>query len=220
MDRFPLFTIIGERLELSRFRSSGFWKESLFYGGILFYLVSLAAYPLEQSGGKEIPFFLQRGAGVALLLFGLWFGKADAGIRHAREEGLTGFSSRAIASGYFWLFVAGALVTYGGVRGVGSLHDAFAYSLFLGFLFPMIFAHAPIIFPALLQWKIPHSPLFYIHLLLLHLDLLLRVGTDLMGDMELRQWGLLLNARAILLFLLVTADSILRGVIQERRATQ
>lgn len=54
------------------------------------------------------------------------------------------------------------------------------------------------------------SQIFYSHLVLLHLSLLLRVGGDLAIWLPARQWGGLLNVIALLLFLANTGRAILR----------
>jgi hypothetical protein len=53
--------------------------------------------------------------------------------------------------------------------------------------------------------------IFYAHLVLLHVSLLIRVGGDITGQSELRRAGGLLNAVAILLFLGMTARSVWIG---------
>ena len=75
----------------------------------------------------------------------------------------------------------------------------------------MIFGHAPVIVPAVLGVQVPYSPLFYVHLALLHLSLVLRVAGDLLFWLPMRRWGGLLNEVAVLLFLLVTAVAVLVG---------
>ena len=75
----------------------------------------------------------------------------------------------------------------------------------------MIFGHAPIIFPAILGAQIKFYPVFYAHLILLHLSLITRIVGDLTNQMEIRKWGGLLNETAILLFLALTIFSIVKG---------
>jgi hypothetical protein len=65
----------------------------------------------------------------------------------------------------------------------------------------MIFGHAPIIFPAILGKPMAFRPAFYAHLVLLHLTLALRVFGDLTDWMPGREWGGLLNAIVILMFM-------------------
>jgi hypothetical protein len=54
---------------------------------------------------------------------------------------------------------------------------------------------------------IEYHPIFYTHLLLLHLSLILRVGGDILLWLPGRYWGGLFNAIAIILFLVVTVVS-------------
>lgn len=75
------------------------------------------------------------------------------------------------------------------------------HAVFLGFVFAMIFGHAPIIFPAVLGLKIEYRPYFYLPLILLHLSLAVRIGGELLGSGPARLWGGLFNAIAILAYL-------------------
>jgi hypothetical protein len=75
------------------------------------------------------------------------------------------------------------------------------HAIFLGFVFSMIFAHAPIILPTITGLALPFQNIFYLHAGLLHLSLLLRIVGDLSLTLSLQRWGGLLNALAILLFL-------------------
>jgi hypothetical protein len=90
----------------------------------------------------------------------------------------------------------------------GPSYDALLHAFFLGFVFAMIFGHAPVIFPAVLGVSMAYLPRFYAHLVLLHLTLLLRVVGDLVGWLPGRQWGGLLNALVLLLFLANTIASV------------
>ena len=65
----------------------------------------------------------------------------------------------------------------------------------------MIFGHAPIIFPAVLGRPLPYRRAFYLHLVLLQITLIMRIGGDLFNLPLLRQWGGLLNVIVLLIFL-------------------
>jgi len=92
----------------------------------------------------------------------------------------------------------------------GPYYDAMLHTVFVGFVFAMIFGHAPIIIPAILdRTTSPYHPALYVPLLLLQASLLLRVVGDLLGWWPGRQWGGLLNALAVLLFL-ITLGRVLR----------
>ncbi|HEY5343276.1 MAG TPA: hypothetical protein VIJ66_06405 [Solirubrobacteraceae bacterium] len=91
--------------------------------------------------------------------------------------------------------------------------------MFLGFVMSMVFAHAPVIVPAVLRVPLPFHRGFYAHLALLHASLALRLlGGDLAGNLAAWQWGGVLGAVAILLFLTVSAFAVLHARRVARRA--
>ncbi len=83
----------------------------------------------------------------------------------------------------------------------GPRYDAMLHAIFLGFVFSMIFAHAPIILPTITGLALPFQSAFYLHAGLLHLSLALRVAGDLAQLLWLQRWGGLLNVAAVLFFL-------------------
>jgi hypothetical protein len=143
-----------------------------------------------------------RVAGVGLLAIALWLLRWDIAWRTIRIAGLSRFMAVSLLSGYLWLLAAGVLwIVYAGDFIAGPHYDAMLHAIFLGFVFAMIFAHAPIILPSVMDVSMPFQNAFYAHLLLLHLSLLLRVGADLTAAPTARMWGGLLNGVAIVLFL-------------------
>jgi hypothetical protein len=91
----------------------------------------------------------------------------------------------------------------------GVRYDAIVHAIFLGFVVPMIFGHAPIIFPAILGRPMRYRGRFYLHLILLHASVALRLTGDLVEDLgRWRAWGGLLNTVALLLFLVNTLSSV------------
>jgi hypothetical protein len=75
----------------------------------------------------------------------------------------------------------------------------------------MIFGHAPIVFPAVLNRALVYKPTFYIHLILLHASLLVRILGDWARIDPVRQWGAMFNAIAILIFMMVTVANIVQN---------
>jgi hypothetical protein len=114
----------------------------------------------------------------------------------------------ALLAGYAWLVASGFLSLAIGSPRAGPAYDAILHALFVGFVFSMIFAHAPVIFPAVLGLPVAFRSRFYLHLALLHAGLLLRAAGDLAGAEPARRLGGGLNALAILLFLAQTAASL------------
>ena len=65
----------------------------------------------------------------------------------------------------------------------GAVRRRILHVLFVGFVFSMIFGHAPIIFPAVLGVRVTYRPVFYLPLGLLHASLVVRmVGDSLRGS--------------------------------------
>ncbi len=202
---FLILTIAGERLELGRVlmhkrntRQAFLVVTAVFLSGLL---LSLVAF---DSGVRL--------AGVGLIALGAWLLHYDIARRTIRQKRLTRFIAACLLPGYVWLVVGGLFwLAYGGQYVAGPVYDALLHTLFLGFVFSMIFGHAPVIVPAVLGVQVPYTPIFYLHLGLLHLSLLLRVVGDGLLLFPLRRWGGLLNEVAVLLFLLVTAVAVQRG---------
>lgn len=207
---FLVLTIAGERLELSRVlrhsrRTIGLFAlaAAVFIAGLI---GSLANYDLGM-----------RLAGLGILALAAWLLIYDIARRNLRRAGLTRFIAWCLFSGYFWLAIGGGLwFIYGGVM-AGPIYDAILHSIFLGFVFAMIFGHAPLIFPSILGRPMAYLPAFYLPLVFLHLSLLLRVVGDLLNILTLRQWGGLLNGVTLLLFLGIAGLALARGRADSRR---
>ena len=198
---FLVLTIVGERLELSRVLRLTRQVQALLFAIVGLYVVGLLIVFGSPAVGVRV-------AGVGLVAMALWLLRYDVARRTVRQKELPRFVAVALLVGYVWLAVGGLIALYAGYTSGGLLYDAFLHAVYLGFVFSMIFGHAPIIFPAVLNLPVRYSPRFYAHLGLLHLSLLLRVGGDLAGMGALRQWGGLLNVVAVLLFLANTVASV------------
>jgi hypothetical protein len=150
-------------------------------------------------------------AGVGKIALALWLLRHDVARRTIRQVGLTRFIAACLLLGYIWLTVGGLLAIWSGAVTAGFFYDAELHTILLGFVFSMIFGHAPIILPALTGLTMEFSRRFYLHLALLHLSLILRILGDLTLSLPARQWGGLLNVIALLLFLFNTVTSVKRG---------
>jgi hypothetical protein len=197
---FLVLTIVGERLELAALGRLTPFGRAAFAGIKLLFLAGLGLSAADAGAGIRV-------AGVALAGYALWLGRYDIARRTVRRPGLPRFVALALLPGYVWLAVAGALWLWHGAVLAGTLHDAALHSLFLGFVFSMIFGHAPVIFPGVLGIAIPFRRIFYGHLGLLHAGLALRVGGDLAGNFRVARWGGTVNAIAIAVFLVATIAS-------------
>ena len=199
---FLVLTIAGERLELSRVVQVPAAARAAFLGAVVLLLAGLALTAADFDLGV-------RAVGVALLALSLWLVRHDVARRTVRQHGLTRFIAVCLLSGYAWLGAGGLLaLVFGGVA-AGGPYDAMLHALFLGFVFAMIFGHAPIILPAVLGITVGFRRGFYAHLVLLHATLGLRVAGDLLGWTPGRRWGGMLNVAALLLFAASTVASAL-----------
>ncbi|GIW03295.1 hypothetical protein [Roseiflexus sp.] len=201
---FLILTILGERLELGRLRnlpSQALWW---FAAGIGALLSGLILAGIAMDAGMRV-------AGAGFLALGAWLLQYDVARRTLRRPGLPRFSAVCILSGSGWLIIGGMIALISGALYAGPRYDALLHALFVGFVFAMIFGHAPIIIPALLNLPVRFGVWSYVPLVLLHLSLLMRIGGDLAGLGDVRRWGGMLNATAIMLFLGLTALSVWQG---------
>ncbi len=195
---FLVLTIAGERLELSRMLKLSPTVQRLF-GVIVFILLAGAALGVvDYAWGMRL-------MGVGMVAAAAWLLRYDIARRRIKAGGVARFIGLSLLSGYVWLAVGGVLaILYGGAM-AGPTYDAVLHSIFLGFVFAMIFAHAPIIFPAVLHVPMAYTPRFYSHLILLHVSLILRVAGDLIPYWPARLWGGMLNVLVLLFFIANTA---------------
>jgi hypothetical protein len=199
---FLVLTIAGERLELSRFLPPSPAATRVFAGIVALALVSLPSWRMAWA---------PHAFGAALLALALWLLRQDIARRTVRQRGLTRFIAVCLLSGYFWLAVGGALIAWAGLVPGSPAYDAALHALLLGFVFSMVFGHAPIVFPAVLRVTMVYHPSSYAPLALLHASLALRLAGDASGQIAWARWGALLSAVALLAFIANTVAAVLRG---------
>ena len=204
---FLVLTIAAERLELTRMLPVAPGSHGAFVA-----IAALLAVATAAGGAGDAA--AARTTGIALVLLAIWLARYDVARRTVRRPGLPRFTAVCLLSGYVWLAAAGILLLWFGAVLVGPARDAVLHALFLGFVFAMIFGHAPIVFPAVLDVSIPFRRRFYAHLVLLHASVLARIAADVATLPTVRQWAALANAAAIAVFFLNTA-----GVVGRRQAS-
>jgi hypothetical protein len=208
---FLILTIVGERLELNRILRLSRPVITTLLLAIGLFLTGLVVSLFTLDFGIRL-------VGSGMLAMALWLLRYDIARYTVRKSGLTRFIAVCLLSGYGWLAVGGLLAMRFGGLAAGLQYDAIQHAVLVGFVMSMIFGHAPIIFPAITGRPVPFQTAFYSHLALLHLSLILRVGSDLVVWLPGRQWGGLLNAATIILFLVNTALAIRAAAIHPRRA--
>ena len=203
---FLLFTIVAERLELSRFVALTTIQRNLL---IIFLSVVMASlfWPFHLNG------HLVFAAGVAATA--LWLLRYDMARYAIKRQGQHRYSGLLLIAGYVWLLVMAALLTLQQYLPFG--YDAVLHSFFIGFVFSMIFSHAPIILPAIVKLPVKiYRPLLYGWFVLLQLSLLVRIIGDATGWERGRMIGASVNGVVILLFFMSVA-LIFRTEMNQRR---
>jgi hypothetical protein len=188
-------TIGAERLELSRYLP----KSRAAHGAFVAIALGLAA-------AAPLSLAVQ---GLLLAALAAWLFAFDIARKTVRGSGLPRYIAACLLGGYAWLAAGGVLLALLGGQRAGPLYDAALHAFFVGFVFCMVFGHAPVILPAVLRAALPYTPRFYFALGLLHLSLALRVAGGLAGDYGLRAAGSAGNAAAIAVFIALAAWSAL-----------
>jgi hypothetical protein len=202
---FLVLTIVGERLELSRMRRPPAAARRLLLVAVGVFCAGIALTLPWPGAGVRV-------AGVGLLAQAAWLARHDVARRTVRMPGVARYMAVALMAGYAWLAVGGVVwVAQGQLAGYGYGYDAMVHAIFLGFVFSMVFAHAPVIVPAVLGVALPYRRVLYAPLALLHAGLIVRLTGDATGDVGVWRWGGVLNETAIVLFLGVAAGSAARG---------
>ena len=194
---FLILTIVGERLELSRVRRLTATSERLLVITVAIYLAGVMLTIINLEVGVRL-------LGVGALVMSGWLLRYDIARRTIRQTGLPRYIASCLLAGYIWLGFGGVISILAGAVYAGTEYAVILHAFLLGFVFSMIFGHMPIILPALTGLQVNYKPLFYGHLILLHIALIYRMVGNLTGNFTARQQGGLLNAIAILLFLTVT----------------
>lgn len=181
---FFALTIGGERLELSRYLK----RPPI----VRFYFLALAVLLLVA---PVTPRFM----GAVLVLLASWLFAFDLARVTVRQQGLPRYIAVCLLSGYAWLALGGGLLA------AAYAYDAALHAIFVGFVFSMVFGHAPVILPALLRVPLPYRSVLYAPLIVLHASLAARVLgglTESAGLLLSGAWG---NAAAIALFVVSAA---------------
>jgi hypothetical protein len=208
---FLALTIVGERVDLSRFQKPSKWSSPLLVGALALFAGGVVLSSIWQIPGERF-------TGLGLAALAAWLSRFDLARRTMRQHGLPRFMAACLLSGYVWLAASGVMMIVFSPLESGLHYDGVLHSFFLGFVFSMIFGHAPVIFPAVLVMQPSFHKRFYSHVVLLHLAVLLRIGGDAARWAQGRQWGGILAAVAIGLFLANTVVSSALGARPQSRA--
>ena len=198
---FILLTIVGERLELTKFLPAPIWATRLLIAFLFIFLLGLTL-PFH-SIGRQL-------SGIAIILVSLWMLRFDVIRVGLLANGLVRYSAIALLLANVSLMIEGLLL-FTLPDGAFS-YDTLVHLFFLGFGFSMIFAHGPIILPAVLGMIVrPYHSILYMWLTLLHISVTLRIVGNTTLNMELRRLSGALSALVILAYFLTVAITAFRS---------
>lgn len=201
---FLVLTITGERVELARIRYHGARGRAAFGVAAGIYVMTLLLMVVDAALGARL-------SGLGLLAVTAWLLRHDVAWLTVRKPGFPRYSAVCLLTGYAWLGVAGLILVSTPQLWAGLTYDAFLHAVLLGFVFSMIFAHAPFIVPGIVGRRVGYTSLAWLPLLLLHISVVGRVLGDLLMDIGLRQAAGLLSALAILLYGAIIVLGVIRG---------
>ncbi len=187
---FLLLTITAERLELSKFLPVS--------TGVKYFLLGLLTLFLT---GILMPFYGigKYVSGASFLCIAVWMLRYDVIRVGLKKDGLTRFSSIALMVANAWLMVEGILFML--LPETALSYDMMVHVFFIGYTFSMIFAHGPIILPAVLGISIkPYHPVLYAWIILVQGSLLMRIISDALGSFDGRKISGILSGAGILLY--------------------
>lgn len=199
---FLLLTIVGERLELSKFLPTPKWaKKGLLWILVLF--VFSMWIPFHGSGNLLM--------GFSVILISVWLLYFDMAKIASKKTDQFKYIGVGLRVGYLWLFFNGLILIFYSLHPL--YYDLFLHTFFLGFTFSMIWAHAPIILPMVLNIKEkPYHPILWIGWSIFQLSLVGRIISSILKAPDLRSVFGFINGWSIL-----TMFALMAGIVVIKR---
>lgn len=217
---FLVVTITAERLELSRMLKRTKPVRIALVVAIIVMFVGATWEIWNVTIGVRV-------TGAGMIGMAVWLMIYDLARRTIHARAVTRFMATGLLAGYVWLVAGGLLWLIAGDQVANPRYDGAAFNpwydaelhtVFLGFVMSMVFAHAPVIAPAVVRRPLPYFPIFYAPLALLHAALLLRIVVgDGLGVVWAWQIGGVLNEVALLAFVAVNVGAFARAGVVHRR---
>ena len=196
---FLVLTIVAERIELSRLTRPGPGAQALLVIMVALFIAALAiGQPWHGSGLLS----------AALAALAIWLLVYDIALKTVLTRGLARFSALCLLSGYGWMLVTAATLVLSPPGETPSGHDAALHAIGIGYVLSMVFAHAPIILPAVVGVPVRYVPVLYGPAAMLQTAVALRVGGDFVesaGTGRLAAWLVIASIATYALTLLSTA---------------
>jgi hypothetical protein len=199
---FLLLTIVGERLELSKFLPTPKWAKKglalilgVFILGIWLPFHGLGSYLMGSS----------------VLLVAVWLLYLDMAKIASKKQDQFKYIGVGLRVGYLWLFLNGVILIF--YTHHPLYYDLFLHTFFLGFTFSMIWAHAPIILTMVLNIKEKlYHPILWLGWSIFQLSLIGRIVGSMMKTPDFRSAFGFSNGWSIL-----TMFALMAGIIIFKR---
>jgi hypothetical protein len=142
-----------------------------------------------------------------VFLAGVLFSFHGTGIR---KTGTAKFAAVSLLSGYIALLMTG--IFFFALSDQWLTYDALVHSFFVGFVFSMIFAHGPMLLPAVLGISSsPSSKILYLWLATLQVSWIMRVFADVSVEMDVRKVSGLLSVISIAGYFITLAITMVKS---------
>lgn len=195
---FLVTTIAAERIELSRLLKPGRATQLTL---LLVLAVLVAALGLRQ------PWEGSTALAAALGGLAAWLACNDVALRTVMTRGLARFSAVCLLTGYGWLATAAVLLMAMPPSEAPFGHDAAVHAIGIGFVLSMVFAHAPIILPAVVGARVRYVPALYGPVAILQTAVAARVVGDALEAVHVVAASAWLTVAALGLYATVLAST-------------
>lgn len=204
---FLLFTIVGERLELSQFLPVPAWSKNALK--TLLAIFTLGLIIPFHTWGNEI-------MGISSFLIAGWLLIFDMAKVASRKPGQFRYIGIGLRVGYVWLGLHGLILL--GLENHALYYDLMLHTFFLGFTFSMIWVHAPIIFPTIFGIReTPYHSVLWITWVGFQGSLLGRILASMSGEVALRKIFGVANGYLILIHFILMAGIVFWKIRQSKK---
>jgi hypothetical protein len=198
---FALFIITAERLELMKFLPVSRFDKKVIVSLLFVFLVGVL-FSFHGTGNLI--------SGLALIGISLWLMKHDIIAINIRKTGTAKFAAVSLLSGYIALLMTG--IFFFALSDQWLTYDALVHSFFVGFVFSMIFAHGPMLLPAVLGISSsPSSKILYLWLATLQVSWIIRVFADVSVEMDVRKGSGLLSVISVVGYFITLAITMVKS---------
>jgi hypothetical protein len=169
---FLVLTIAAERRELTQMLRLPSVAHRLF-GAVVALVLVAVALAVAGAFGAGTGEWVAPAWWTACAVLAIWLLRWDIAPRKWRSPGWLGHTGQCLSVGYAWLLI-GALLGLASLRWPGGVTALAQHAVLLGFVFAMVFGHAPIILPALAGVRPLYSAWARVPIWILSASLLLR----------------------------------------------